>query len=449
MVAMDATQTRETTGDLFAARRARFMRQLGPDTAAVFLSNPQQTRSNDTQFDYRPNSDLWYLTGYEEPESAAVLLPEHPDHPFVMFVRPRDHKTEVWDGPRTGVEGVCEAVGADASFEIKELGEQLPKLLEGRERVVYGLGYDEDADNTLIQAYRQAVRKARGRKKAPKSIVDPQGLLHEMRLIKSPEEIEALRRSCRLSAEAHRRAMACTRPGMTEYELQAEIEYVFKRGGARSPGYPSIVGSGPNACVLHYVDNRRRMEEGDLVLVDAGAEVDFYTADITRTWPVSGHYNGYQREVYDLVLRAQMDAIRLVKPGLPYQKIHEATVRAIAEGLVDLGILDGNAEEAIKEKTYRKYFMHGTGHWLGIDVHDVGLYARDGEPGRPLEPGMVFTIEPGIYFHPDESECPADYRGIGVRIEDDILVTEDGYEVLSQDAPKEPEEIEDLVGSEA
>ena len=242
--------------------------------------------------------------------------------------------------------------------------------------------------------------------------------------------------------------MRRTRPGMSEYELQAEIEYVFKRNGAKSPGYPSIVGAGDNACVLHYIENRDFLHEGDLVLVDAGAEVDYYTGDVTRTWPVSGSFTGYQREVYDLVLRAQMDVIRMVRPGVPWHKLHETSVRTIAEGLLDMGILEGDLDEVIKEKTYNKFFMHGTGHWLGIDVHDVGSYARDGEPGRPLEPGMVFTVEPGVYFHPEQDGYPEEFRGIGVRIEDDVLVTEDGCEVLSRDVPKEPEEVEALVGAD-
>jgi len=440
---------RESSGDLLAARRARLMERLGETGAALFVANRQHTRSNDTQFAYRPNSDLWYLTGFEEPEAVMLLLPGHDEHPFVLFLRERDPKVEIWDGPRVGPERARETVGADAAYPISELAERLPKLLAGRDSLHYTLGIDGGMDKAVIRAYRAALRTARGRKPAPNSIIEPAEVLHGMRLVKSPEEIEALRHSCQVSAEAFIRAMRCTHPGMHEYELQAEIEYAFQRAGARSPGYPSIVGSGVNACVLHYIENRDEMKDGDLVLVDAGAEVDFYTADITRTWPVGGTFSGHQRMIYDLVLRAQMEAIRMIRPGLEWHQIHKATVETITEGLIEMDILEGPVEKAIEEKTFKKFFMHGTGHWLGIDVHDVGIYARKGEKGRPLEAGMVFTIEPGIYFHPETEECPKDFRGIGVRIEDDILVTEDGCEVLSRAAPKEPEEIEEMVGADA
>ncbi|MHC5010596.1 MAG: M24B family metallopeptidase, partial [Planctomycetota bacterium] len=272
--------------------------------------------------------------------------------------------------------------------------------------------------------------------------------LHELRLVKTPDEIAALRRAVSVSADGHVHGIRRTRPGMREFELQAEIEYVFKKNGAAAPGYASIVGSGDNACILHYVDNRGTLNDGDLVLVDAGAEVGYYTGDITRTWPVSGRFSGYQREIYDLVLRAQMEVIRAVRPGLEWHKLHETSVATIVNGLLELGALEGSAEQIIEEKTYRKFFMHGTGHWLGIDVHDVGAYASEGQPGRPLEPGMVFTVEPGLYFHADEEATPERYKGIGIRIEDDVLVTETGVEVLSRAAPKEPEEIEALVGAD-
>ena len=364
----------------------------------------------------------------------------------MLFLRERNIKLEIWDGPRVGPDRAQEMVGADQAYPISELEAQLPKLLAGRDTLYYSLGIDERVDRLVSKAYRQAMRTGRGRSRAPKTIVDPADALHEMRLIKSPEEIEALRHSCRVSAEGFIRGMRMTKPGMNEFELQAEIEYAFAKGGARSPGYPSIVGAGKNACVLHYIDNRDEMEDGDLVLVDAGAEIDLYTADITRTWPVNGSFTGRQRMIYDLVLRAQMDAIRVVRPGVPYSEIHKTTVRVITEGLIDMGVLDGPVEKAIEDNTFKKYFMHGTGHWLGIDVHDVGHYVDDEYASRPLEPGMVFTIEPGIYFHPEQDGVHPDYVGIGVRIEDDILVTADGCEVLTAAAPKEPEEMEAIIG---
>ncbi len=435
------------TVDVHAARRARLMARIGEHGAALFGANPVRNRSNDTDYAYRPNSDLWYLTGFEEPEAVALLLPGHEEHPFVLFLRERDRKVEIWDGPRLGVDGAEAALGADKAFPIGALDEQLPKLLGGRSSLQYALGVDPALDRSVIRAYRMAQRTARGRKRAPLAIIEPGRALHEMRLVKTPPEVEALRKACRISAEGHVRGMRLTRPGMAEYELQAEIEYEFRRQGARSVGYESIVGGGANACVLHYIDNRATLEDGQLVLVDAAAEVAGYTGDITRTWPVGGTFSGHQRMIYDLVLRAQMEAISMVRPGLLWAEMHKATVHVITEGLIDMGILEGPVEKAIEEKTFRKFFMHGTGHWLGIDVHDVGAYALDGEASRPLEPGMVFTVEPGIYFHPEEEASPPDFVGIGVRIEDDILVTEDGCEVLSSHVPKEPDELEALIGT--
>ncbi|MDF1700823.1 MAG: Xaa-Pro aminopeptidase [Planctomycetota bacterium] len=440
---------RESTGDMHAARRARLMARVGATSAALVVAYPERNRSNDSNHPYRPSSDLWYLTGFEEPEAAMLLLPGHPEHPFVLFLRERNLKMEIWDGPRVGLERAREMVGADKAFTFEQLEEELPKLLAGRASLHYSLGVDAAMDDVVLKSYRKALRTARGRARAPTSIIEPGEALHEMRLIKSPEEIEAMRRCCEVSAAGHVRGMRVTRPGMTEFELQAEIEHVFRKQGARSPGYPSIVGTGTNACVLHYIENRDTLADGDLVLVDAGAEVDYYTGDITRTWPVSGEFNGYQRTIYDLVLRAQMEAISLVKPGLPWHELHECTVQVITEGLCDLGLLEGPVEKAIEDKAFKKFYMHGTGHWLGIDVHDVGAYAREGEKSRPLEAGMCFTIEPGIYFHPEVENCPTDFLGIGVRIEDDILVTEDGCEVLTRGVPKEPEEIMEIVGKDA
>ncbi len=433
--------------DVHAERRARLMERLGNETAALFVANPVSTRSNDTEYDYRPASDLWYLTGFEEPAAAALLLPGHPEHPFVLFLRKRDREREIWDGFRVGVEGAKERLRCDAAFAIDELEQHLPKMLEGRSRLVYALGVTEDMDRTVIRCVRKIAHLARRGKKAPREIVDPIEHLHEMRLVKTLPEIATLREACRVSAQGHVRGMQRTRAGMPEWGLQAEMEYEFKRLGAKAPGYTTIVGGGKNACVLHYVENRDTLKDGDLVLVDAGAEVGYYTGDVTRTWPVNGRFTAPQREIYDLVLRAQLDVMNVARPGLPWNKLHETAVRTLTEGLVDLKVLEGPVEKAIEEKTFRKYFMHGTGHWLGIDVHDVGMYSRDGEAGRPLIPGMVFTVEPGLYFHVDEEGCPERYRGIGVRIEDDVLVTEDGYEVLTRDAPKDPEELERIVGS--
>ncbi len=435
--------------DVYAERRKRLMGMIGEQGAALFVSGPEVTRSNDTHYRYRANSDVMYLTGCDEPKTAVLLLPGHKTHPFVVFVRPRRPKLETWDGPRIGVEEAPKKLGADQAVSFNKLWSELPKLLVGRRMLVTALGNDEALDRNVIGAYRGAQRLARSKKASPESIVDPRNLLHEMRLKKSDDELECLRRACAVSAEAHVHAMQKTRPGLYEYQIQAELEYWFYKHGASAPGYPSIVGSGANACILHYMTNRRKMEDGDLVLVDAGAEIDGYTADITRTWPVNGRFNGRQREIYDLVLQAQMQVIRDIRPGVHWHTLHETTCRVLAQGLLDMGILSGTLDEVLSEKTYSPFFMHGTGHWLGMDVHDVGVYARGNEESRELEAGMVFTVEPGLYFPPNDAATPSEYSGIGVRIEDNVLVTENGCDVLTSGVPKEPHEIEEIVGTGA
>lgn len=435
--------------DLIASRRARLMSSLGERGAALFFSAPEATRSNDSAFDFRQNSDLWYLTGFEEPEAALLLLPGHEKHATVMFVRKRDRERETWDGYRAGVDGAKADFGADEAFLIEELDAKLPELLEGRERLHYNLGLYPDRDAHVVRALGKVKMLAKRGKIAPREVVDPAGLLHEMRLFKSGAELDAVRRACKVSADAHVAAMRATAPGRGEWEIQAEVEYVFKRAGAKSPGYTTIAGSGPNACTLHYVENRRRMQAGELLLLDAGAEVDYYTGDITRTWPVSGTFSGPQREIYDLVLRAQQEVIAMVKPGLAWSAMHDKAVEVLTRGMIERGILEGPLEKAIEEKTFRAWYMHSTGHWLGIDVHDVGAYYKEPGAARPLEPGMVFTVEPGLYFPPDAPNVPERWKGIGVRIEDDLLVTPTGCEVLSKDAPKEPHEIEAIVGKDA
>jgi Xaa-Pro aminopeptidase len=433
--------------EVFADRRRRLLERLGDHGAALFFAAPEVTRSNDSHYDFRQNSDLWYLTGFEEPQAALLLLPGHATHPVVMFVRKRDRDREVWDGPRAGVEGAKERFGANEAFAIEDLDAKLPELLEGRERLHYGLGLYPDRDAQVVRAIGRIRAMAKRGKRAPREIHEPSHLLHEMRLFKAGPELEMLRRAVQVSAEGHVRAMQATRPGRGEWEVQAEIEYVFRRGGARSPGYTTIVGSGANACVLHYVANDRRMMAGDLLLVDAGAEVGYYTGDITRSWPVSGRFSAPQREIYDLVLKAQEEVIAISKPGLAWSALHEKAVRVLTEGMVSLGILKGPVDKAIEEKAFAPWYPHSTGHWLGIDVHDVGAYWAGVEQSRRLEPGMVFTVEPGLYFAPDAPNVPERYKGIGIRIEDDVLVTESGHEVLSKDAPKDPAEIETLVGS--
>jgi Xaa-Pro aminopeptidase len=435
--------------DVFAERRRRLMQRMGDRAAALFFAAPEAVRSNDTHFEYRPNSDVYYLTGFEEPESAVLLLPGHEKHPVVMFVRKRDPERETWDGRRAGPEGAKERFGADEAFLVEDLDAKLHELLEGRDALYYPLGLYPERDAQAIRSLARVRTMAKRGKRAPSAVLDPGPVLHEMRLLKSPTELEALKKAVKVSAEGHVRAMRVTKPGLGEWELQAEVEYLFKRRGARAPGYATIAGSGANACVLHYVTNDRRRQAGELLLLDAGAEVDYYTGDVTRTWPVSGRFSAPQREVYDLVLRAQQEVIAIAKPGLPWNALHEKAVEVLTQGLVDRGVIPGPVEKAIEDKAFRPWYMHSTGHWLGMDVHDVGAYYAEPGKGRPLEPGMVFTVEPGLYFTPGAKDCPERYSGIGVRIEDDVLVTETGCEVLSKDAPKEPEEIERIVGADA
>ncbi len=429
------------------SRRERFMDTMGSGVA-VFPAAPPRVRSNDTEYRYRPESDLFYLTGFGEPDSVAVLAPEHPDHKFVLFVRPRDPEREVWDGKRAGVGGAMAEYGADAAYPISELEARLPEYLDGRERLFYRLGRDEDFDLRIIRMLNTYRTSRRAKGPGPSSILDPGEIVHEMRLIKSDTDVALMRRAIEISADAHRAAMAAARPGMYEYELEALIEYTFRRSGASGPSYSSIVGSGPNATTLHYVENTRRIGENELVLVDAGAEYACYAADITRTWPASGRFTEEQRAIYEIVLAAQTGAIEMSKPGITMQDVHDFCVRTIADGLVRLGLLEGPVEKVIEAETYKKFYMHKTGHYLGMDVHDVGKY-RQGEEWRPLAAGMVMTVEPGIYIAEDCPDVDERWRGIGVRIEDDVLITETGHEVLSAGAPKTVQDLESIVGTAA
>jgi Xaa-Pro aminopeptidase len=425
---------------VFEARRKKFMEAIGAGVA-VFPSAPVRNRSNDVDFEYRQESDFHYLTGFDEPESVAVLTSLHPEHRFVLFVRPRDKEKEIWNGRRAGPEGAMKRYGADAAYTIDRLDEVLPTYLENAPRLVYRIGHDNDFD-TRVSGWLNKVRGAvRRGVSAPGEIVDPAGVLHEMRLIKGPEDLELLRKACAISAQAHIEAMRACRPGMNECELEAVVEYVFRKSGSPAPGYPSIVGAGANATILHYTENDQVVHDGDLVLIDAGCEYGHYNADITRTFPANGTFTRPQRAIYDIVLRAQLAAIDEVHPGAPFTAYHERAVRVLVEGLVDLGLLDGPADEAIANESFKRYYMHRTGHWLGIDVHDVGLYQIAGAP-RTLAPGMVLTVEPGLYIAEDDDRAPAEYRGIGVRIEDDILVTASGHENLTDAAPKSVADIE-------
>ncbi len=432
-------------------RRRRLIAAMPTNSLLILPAAKEATRSRDVHFPYRQDSDFFYLTGFTEPEALAVLAPQRKEGEFVLFCRPRDPAKERWDGGRAGVEGARERYQATEAHPIGDLDQTMPTLLEGRERVYYPLGADPDLDRRLVDWIGRLRAKARSGVRAPSELVTSDRLLHEQRLRKGAMELRTMRRAARISAEAHRHVMQICRPGMWEYQLEAEfIHYCAERGG-RFQAYPPIVGSGANACVLHYVDNHHRLADGDLVLIDAGCELDGYASDITRTFPVNGRFSAAQRELYELVLAAQQAAMAKAVPGNRWDDPHAAAVRTITAGLVELRILPGtkrSVAKLIREEKYKPFFMHRTGHWLGMDVHDVGDYGV-GDEWRPLEPGMVLTIEPGVYIPASDAEVPESYRGIGIRIEDDVAITEDGHEVLSAWAPKDPVAVEALVGSQA
>lgn len=425
---------------IFRDRRRRFVGALPPGSLALCRAAPVSIRSNDVEFLYRQDSDLYYLTGFPEPETIA-LLDTGGGEPFTLFVRPRDPERETWTGPRYGIEGARESFGADAAHTVDRFDEVFGKLLDARGHLYFSLGR-EDAFNQKILEHVRRSQATRARSGAPALVLSPPSeILHEMRLRKGAEELERMRRAAEITAVAHREAVAAARPGAGEHEVEAAIDYAFRRLGAMGPAYPSIVASGVNATVLHYVDNCRRMEDGDLLLVDAGSEYDYYCSDVTRTFPVRGRFRAEQRAVYDVVLRAQKSGIAKVAPGVTIEDVHREAVRVLVEGLCELGVLSHPVEEAIRTEAYRPYYMHRTSHWLGMDVHDVGRY-RDGDAPRRLEPGMVLTVEPGLYFAPRATDTR--FTGIGVRIEDDVLVTSEGHEILTRAIPKEPDELEAL-----
>ncbi len=466
----------------FSHRRSQFAASLGNGVAVIPASHEVQ-RNDDVDHEFRQSSDFFFLTGFDEPESIALFDPNH-DEPFVLFVRPRDPEMEAWNGRRAGVDGAIARFGADAAYPLADFDKILRARLLERGSLWYAIG--SPIDSRVLGALRQA-RGLRTRTgvTVPSTIADPNPVLAELRLIKSPDEIAALREACSVSAEGHAEAIRIAAPGRTEHEVQAAMEYMFRASGAVREGYPSIVASGDNACILHYTENDRRMEDGDLLLIDAAAEIGYLSSDITRTFPVNGRFTEPQRAVYDLVLAAQEAVIDACRPGLPYTEMHDIAVRSLTEGMVDLGLIPGPVEDAIAYGWYREFYFHGTGHWLGLDVHDAGAYRVDGE-GRPLAPGMAFTIEPGIYVAPDKETItlarvpfdvdadrdlayaegaaeakriiderraaaetfthtvPPQFLGIGVRIEDDLVVTETGCENLSRGVPVDPDAIEAL-----
>jgi len=433
-----------TTVKDYARRRQNLMQHIG-DGIAIVPSAPIARRNGDVLYRYRPDSDFFYLTGFSEPEAVAVLIPGRASGEFLIFCRERNRAEEMWDGHRAGLEGAVQNFNADDAFPIDDIEDILPGLLENRSKVYCNLGRYPDFDEQLLHWLSDVKNRKRSGITAPGELVDLGYILHELRLIKGAAEIRAMKKAASVSVAAHCRAMSRCQPGMFEYEIEAELEYAFRQGGAQYPAYPSIVAGGENACILHYIDNNRRLRKHDLLLIDAGAEIDCYCADITRTFPVGGRFSGRQKALYEIVLEAQLVAINAVSPGASFNDPHEAAVRAITTGLKDLKLLKGSVDSLIEKTAYRKFFVHRTSHWLGLDVHDVGEY-RLGETWRVLEPGMVLTIEPGIYV-PAHRSIPKQWHDIGIRIEDDVLVTRKGHEVLTQDAPKDPAAIEALMAS--
>jgi Xaa-Pro aminopeptidase len=426
---------------VFAARRKAYMDALGPEAVAIVASLPERLRNGDSHHAFRQHSDVLYLTGFAEPDTTVVLRPGAETEQVVMFVRPRDPEMETWDGRRAGLEGARERYGADVAYPVAELAQRLPDLIANREELHYALGLHEELDLLLAGTLARLRKTEKRGKRPPRAVIDPRAVLHELRLHKGPEELVALRKAAAITSDAHVAAMRAGRPGTFEYELEATIDYTFRSRGGRGPGYTTIVGAGENATILHYIENSCAIAADDLVLVDAGCEYGWYTADITRTWPASGRFSPAQRQVYDIVLAAQQEAIAMTRPGATLDELHQHCVKRLTEGMVALGLLAGPAEARIEDLSYKKFYMHGTSHWLGLDVHDVGAYTRGGK-ARPLAPGMVITIEPGLYIAADAPDVPAALRGIGVRIEDDVLVTADGHDVLTAACPKQVSDLE-------
>ncbi|HDK37828.1 MAG TPA: Xaa-Pro aminopeptidase [Thiolapillus brandeum] len=430
----------------FRRRRRQLMRMMGKDSIAILPTAAIRVRNSDVHYPYRPDSDFYYLTGFAEPEAVAVLIPGRKQGEYILFCREKDEEKERWDGIIAGQEGAVEKYGADDSFPITDLNDILPRMLEQCERVYYAMGCDPNLDQSMSGWISQIRGKARSGIQTPQEFIALDHYLHDMRLYKSRSEIAAMRKAAKISSAAHKRLMTECRPGMREYELEASFLHECSRRGARQQAYSPIVGGGNNATVLHYVDNADKLANGDLVLIDAGCEQDYYASDITRTFPVNGKFSPAQAQLYQLVLDAQLAAIKQVKPGNPYNAPHKAAVRTLSRGLIKLGLLKGQLAKLIREEKYKRFFMHGTGHWLGMDVHDVGDYKIDGH-WRQLEPGMVLTIEPGLYVPLGSKGVAKKWQGIGIRIEDDILVTKDGCEVLSSDAPKTIAEIEEIMAA--
>jgi Xaa-Pro aminopeptidase len=430
----------------YCQRREQLMARIGNGTA-IFPSAPTAVMHNDVEYVYRQDSDFFYLTGFNEAQAVAVLAPHHEEHRFILFVQPKDREKEVWSGYRCGVDAAKEIYGADEAYPIAELDEKLPQYLEQADRIYYHLGRDRNFNDTILKHYQSLLHTYPKRGTGPIAIEDTSTILHSLRLHKSKTELDLMRQAADIAVEAHNHALQITAPGRYEYEIQAEIEHIFRLRGGMGPAYPSIVAAGTNACVLHYIENNCQMQENELLLIDAGCAYGYYNSDITRTFPIGGKFTPEQKALYEIVLEAQKQATQQVQPGNPFTAPHNTAVRILTEGLVELGLLKGEIDKLIEEEKYKPFYMHRTSHWLGLDIHDVGVY-QYGQNPQLLQPGQVLTIEPGLYIVPDtkpaEDQPDIDPRwvGIGIRIEDDVLVTADGHEVLTAGVPTEVKDVE-------
>ncbi|WXB11045.1 aminopeptidase P N-terminal domain-containing protein [Pendulispora albinea] len=411
----------------------------GDDAIAVVAAAQTQVRNDTVDHPFRQDSDFYYLTGFEEPDAILVMTTR--ERKTTLFVRPSDPKSEIWDGARAGIDGAKANFGADEAFNLAELDANLVKLLQNQHRLYYRIGRNRSLDARVLAAIERGRMRGRSPHHFPSEIVDPGVVLHEQRLFKSEDDLVKMRKAAAITAEAHVRAMAMARPGMNEAEIEGMFLETFRRRGAKRAAYQPIVGSGPNTTVLHYIENGRMMEEGDLLLIDAGAEYEYFASDVTRTFPVSGTFSREQRALYEVVLEAQLESIAACRAGTPIDAVHDRAVEVVTRGLVRLGLLSGEPEKLIAEEKYKPFFMHRSNHWLGMDVHDVGGYFV-GAKVRPLEPGMVLTVEPGVYISKNFTNVPPEWRGIGIRIEDDVAITEREPEVLTGAIPKSVDDVE-------
>lgn len=441
-----ATMPRITLKE-YARRRSELMALLEPGSIAILPSASRLTRNNDVDFPFRQDSDFHYLTGFDEADSVFVLVPGREHGEAILFCRERDPEFERWHGRVTGPERAMQLYGLDDAFPITDIDDILPGLIEGKSKLYYAMGTHREFDHRVIGWVKGLSGNKQSGARPPGEFIQLGQYLHELRLFKTAQEIEVMKRSAEITAEAHRRIMSMTTPGTMEYELEAELRYTFLKQGARDAAYPPIVGSGNNACILHYIQNGDQLRSGDLVLVDAGSEYEYYAADVTRTFPVNGKFSKAQRELYEVVLRAQAAAIDMVKPGNQWNQPHDTAVRELTAGLIRLGLLEGDLDALVEQQTCEQFYMHKTGHWLGLDVHDVGEY-KVGDQWRVFEPGMVTTIEPGLYIPDGTAGVPSKYQGIGIRIEDNVLVTRDGNQVLTDAIPRMVEDIEALMAGQ-